>query len=119
MIKIIRGKYSTELKAVGDIISLSDEEEKRLVDRGIAEYCDDSNIQYENTTNVNGQEISYTDDEAFKSDEEIRLMTKAELIAYAKEIEVPGFNDKSTKDVMVDSIMNFIEENSITVEENE
>ena len=98
MIKITAGKYGPKLLGKGTILELSQSEEERLVNRGVAEYCDD----------IEGEKL----EEVFKTEDEIRSMKKSELIEYAKEIGVDGFDEESTKEIMVDSILNFIEENS-------
>ena len=82
-----------------------------------SDYSDEENDNRKNAAAINGEEIIYDDEEVFKTEEEIRSMKKDELIAYAEEIGIQDFNTIATKDVMIDAILNYIEENSIDVEE--
>ena len=69
-------------------------------------------------TNVNNTGItSDEDEEVFKTEEEIRSMKKEELVSYAEEIGIEEFDPNTKKEIMVDSILNYIDENSIEVEE--
>ena len=118
MIKLTRGRYGKALLPAGTKLTLTEIEEKRLVERKVAEYVnDEENDNRKNAADINGEEIIYDDEEVFKTEEEIRSMKKDELIAYAEEIGIKDFDTKVTKDVMIDAILNYIEENSIDVEE--
>ena len=116
MVEIIAGKYGPKLLGKGEKLNLSSYEEKRLVRRSVARYVDDSE-----TTNTyaskGGEIVTYGDEEVFKTEDEIRGMKKAELVAYAEEIGMENFDESVTKEEMVDCIMNFIEENSIDIGE--
>lgn len=115
MIKIIAGKYGPKLLGAGTILKLSRQDEERLVKRGIAEYCLDEETSLEETI----KNLDLEDDEVFKTEDEIRAMKKIELVEYAKEIGVENFDEESTKDIMIDSILNYIEENSMLVDSDE
>lgn len=119
MVEIIAGKYGPKLLESGAKIRLSSEEEARLVRRRVAKYVKDSDVVESQNTYVSksGETVTYGDEYVFKSEDEIRIMKKAELAAYASEIGFDDFNQNSTKEEMVDSIMNFIEENSEDIEE--
>lgn len=118
MIRITRGYYGNMLKYKrGDTISLSQDEEKRLVERNVAEYVNE-------TIDTSNEDITVTDaelvneDDYFLSEDEIRSMKKQDLIDYAARIGVPNFEDKATNSIMIDTILNFIEENSEGVMSN-
>lgn len=114
MVEIIAGKYGTKLLGAGTKLNLSKQEEERLVHRGIAKYCFDEDASLEeNMKNF----LKDDEDDVFKTEDEIRTMKKAELVEYANEIGISNFNEESTKEIMVDTIMNFIEENSEDVME--
>ena len=116
MVEIIAGKYGPKLLEKGAKLNLASSEEERLVRRGIARYVDDS--EKTNTyVSKGGEIVTYGDEEVFKTEDEIRGMKKAELVAYAEEIGVENFDTSSTKEEMVGIILNFIEENSIDIEE--
>lgn len=106
MIKITSGYFGSLLKHKrGDIISLSEEEEKRLVDRNVAQYVQQEDKKFSVVSE------SEPEDECFLGKDEIRAMKKQELIKYAETIGVPEFDVKSTNDAMIDAILNFVEEN--------
>lgn len=117
MVRLISGYYGYLIKYKrGDVITLSQAEEKRLVDRKVAEYVNE-------TIDTSNEDVIVTDsklvneDDYFLSEDEIRSMKKQELIDYATRIGVQNFEDKATNSVMIDAILNFIEENSEEVME--
>lgn len=117
MVRIISGFYGSLLEYKrGDIISLSQDEEKRLVERKVAEYVNETIDTSNKDVTVTDSEL-VTEDDYFLSEDEIRSMKKQELINYATRIGVPNFDDKATNSIMIDAILNFIEENSEDVME--
>ena len=112
MVKIISGFYGSLLEyKSGDILSLSQDEEKRLVERKVAEYVNETIDTSNEDVIVTDSEL-VTEEDYFLSEDEIRSMKKQELINYAARIGVPNFDDKATNIIMIDTILNFIEENS-------
>ena len=116
MVEIIAGKYGPKLLGAGTKLNLSKQEEERLVHREIAKYCFDEDASLEeNIKNF----LEDDEDEVLKTEDEIRAMKKLEHVEYAKEIGVDNFDEESTKDAMIDSILNYIEENSMLVDSDE
>lgn len=126
MIKIVKGYYGTNLSGPGTKLSLSEGEEERLVKIGIAVKCDNDKkmasgkvgqkvapVQQFNDEDNSDDEYM---EEVFKTEEEIRKMKKEELVSYAEEIGIENFDEKMKNDMMIDTILNYIEENSEEVD---
>lgn len=126
MIKIIRGKFSPELLGPGAVVTLDKSSEERLVKRNVAVYVgaeqhteldeDEIPFSYKEESAVNENEEQLEED-VFLPEEEIQKMSKDDLIMYGNSIGVDDLTDKMKKQELVDAILNYIEENSIEVEE--
>ena len=99
MIKIIAGKYGPKLLGPDTKLELSQEEEKRLVERKIAIYIS------ENRNEEESEEMDYLSEEEIK-----KMKSKQELIDYAVSIGMEGLNTDMKKEELVNEIENFIDE---------
>lgn len=105
MIEIIRGKYGPKLLGPGTTLNLDDETEKRLVATGIAAYVSQSDDK-QSSTDAEKTAI------VIKSPEEVKkLKSKKDIISYAESIGLHDLDDSQPKDFLIDSILNYMEEN--------
>ncbi|HAB59393.1 MAG TPA: hypothetical protein DCE48_01540 [Lachnospiraceae bacterium] len=134
MVKLIRGKYGPKLLCAGVVISMDEASEKRLVDRKVAVYvnpvtnsksCDnaseedggdtqeDSNVDLKE--NGDSQEENTNQEDVVinaKSEEELgKMRSKKEIIDYAESIGLQGLSEDVKKDELIESVLNYIEEN--------
>lgn len=119
MIKIVRGKYGPQMHCAGSVISLDEASEKRLVERKVAIYVEQDRVS--DTCigkNITSESINQDDkvntnlEIDAKSEEELNKMrSKKEIIDYANSIGLEGLNEELKKDELVNSIINYIEEN--------
>lgn len=109
MIKIIRGRYGPKLLGPGTILNLSQDKEESLIRRKIAIAIEESKEEMESE-----DELQYE----IKSQEEIeKIRTKKELIKYAKSIGLHELQESDNKEVLVNAIINYQEEN-LEIEES-
>jgi len=105
MIKLISGKYGPKLLGPGSILNLSEEDEKRLVNRKVAVYINSE-------TNKDETNKDETDEIKYLSVEELnKIRSKKELIKYAEKVGLHDLDENEPKDSLVDAIVNYLEEN--------
>lgn len=134
MVKLIRGKYGPKLLCAGAVITMDEASEKRLVDRKVAVFvnpvtngnsCDNASKedgadnQEDGYVNLNengdSQEENTNQEDVVinaKSEEELgKMRSKKEIIDYAESIGLQGLSEDVKKDELIESVLNYIEEN--------
>lgn len=100
MIKLVRGRYGPKLLGPGTVLNLDEATEQRLVSSKVAVFIGDDADNH----NVN------TDHGIKTADQIKKIRSKKGLVEYAASIGLNTLDEASSKESLIDDIINYQEE---------
>lgn len=109
MVELIKGKYSSALLQKGTVLSLSEKEEERLIERKVAVKVKEGLINSEATKF--DSDVGVSDKVSYITEDEIKKMkSKKEIVEYAASIGLSNLDETEKKDALVNEVLNYVDE---------